>query len=70
MTTRHCKVCGKLLPTSGNTDGLCRDHHYEEGNVWVLDFDFDADFYIWRRKFPADTVRNGVNPIKKTVKHK
>jgi len=58
--SKCCKVCGKRLRPSGNTDSLCREHHFEEGNVWVLDFDFNADYYLWRPKFPVKTVGNGI----------
>ena len=67
--SKCCKVCGKRLRASGNTDGLCREHHFEEGNVWILEFDFDADYYLWRLKFPAKTAGNGISPKKGAVKH-
>jgi len=60
--THCCNVCGKRLPRSGNTDNLCRKHQFEEGNVWVLEYDFNADFYIWRPKFPTKTGENGIKP--------
>lgn len=62
--SRCCKVCGKHLPLSGNTDGLCKEHRFEEGDVWVL----NLDFYSWRPKFPAKTVKNGIKPKKGAVK--
>jgi len=62
--TRYCKVCGKRLPPSGNTDCLCKEHRFEEGDVWVLEHDFNADFSAWRPKFPAKTVKNGIKPKK------
>ena len=65
---RRCKVCGKPLLRSGNTDGLCREHHFEEGNVWILESNFDADYHVWRPKFPAKTVGNKIKP-KKGTKH-
>jgi hypothetical protein len=67
--SKSCKVCGKRLRLSGNTDGLCREHHFEEGNVWVLEFDFDADYYLWKPKFPAKTLENEVRPDKGAAKN-
>lgn len=65
---RRCKVCGKPLLRSGSTDGLCREHRFEEGDVWVLESDFNADYWKWKPKFASKTVGNEVEP-KKGTKH-
>ncbi|MBE0512166.1 hypothetical protein IBX38_03855 [Candidatus Bathyarchaeota archaeon] len=63
------QVCGKRLPPSGNTDCLCKEHRFEEGDVLVLEYDLDEDFYAWRPKIPARTVGNGIKPKKGAVKN-